>query len=99
MQFWTRAAVVLAIGVLVAFWAKFAFVYDIPDSLDSGTLAGVAAYVTVKPWWFGPPAFDLGETVQTVGDPYMTPLDALFQGLGRYAGVVEHPVFVWVLSR
>ncbi|MCF8565680.1 hypothetical protein LLE49_13225 [Alicyclobacillus tolerans] len=99
-QFWTRF-LTGAVGVLaLVFWAKFAYVFNIPPIASQGALSGVESYVTVKTWWFGPPAFDLAQ----YADPYppgITPADShpyqtMLDALGRYQSVVVHPNFVWV---
>jgi hypothetical protein len=99
IRFWTRTAIGFVILLCLVFWAKFAVVYDIPQDLSMTGLSGVSAYVTEKPWWFGPPAFDLHQTEETRLQPYLTPEDALLQGLGRYSAVVLQPTYVWVLKR
>lgn len=98
IKFWTRTAVGLVILLCLVFWAKFAVVYDIPQNLTPSGLSSVSAYVTVKPWWFGPPAFDLLQTEETRNQPYLTPEEALLQGLGPYDAVVLQPTYVWVLK-
>ncbi len=40
-RFWIRTLIVLAVCLAIAFWAKFAYIYDIPSSakpIHSGTL-------------------------------------------------------------
>lgn len=101
LEFWSRAGVVFIAAVCVAFWARFAVVYDIPSYASHALPAHVLAYVTVKPWWFGPPAFDIGQygTVSpdiasaTIGDPYRY----LILHMGKYEAVLDHPKFVWIL--
>lgn len=99
LRFWTRATVGLVIALALVFWAKFALVYDIPQDLAVPQLQNVAAYITTKPWWFGPPVFDLANIEQTQERPYMTDVDALIEGLGRYQHVVLSPTFVWTMGR
>lgn len=99
VRFWMRATIVIAILLCMVFWAKFALVYDIPEDIHTPGLTNVAAYVTVKPWWFGPPVFDLGQTVAERQRPYLSAEDALLQGLGRYSGIVLEPEYVWILKR
>ncbi|GGI95181.1 hypothetical protein GCM10010885_00990 [Alicyclobacillus cellulosilyticus] len=99
VQFWTRAALFLAGLAAVAFWAKFALVYDIPLYARQGLLAGVRAYVTSKPWWFGPPVFDLAAYQPQDNLPAVVsnPYTLLLSRLGRYQAVVTAPHMVWVL--
>ena len=99
VRFWTRTAMIIGIGICVVFWAKFAFVYDIPADIELPGLSNLSAYVTLKPWWFGPPAFDLLQTETSDLQPFLTPDDSLLQGLGRYSAVVLQPDFIWVLKR
>lgn len=99
LRFWTRTGVAFAGVAAVAFWAKFAFVYDIPDYAQQGVLTGVRAYVTVKPWWFGPPLFDLGAYGPPASNPGLweaNPWQRMVSQLGRYQDVVVHPEIVWV---
>lgn len=99
LEFWTRALIVVVIGICFAFWAKFALVYNVPPDLRLNNLGSISAYVTLKPWWFGPPVFDLDNIAATNEQPYLTTTNALIQGLGRYVAVVENPVYIWVLKR
>lgn len=99
LRFWTRATTFLFIALCVAFWAKFAVVYDIPRNIGYPSLVSVSAYVTAKPWWFGPPAFDLESTAESNAAPYLSTTDAINEGLGRYVEVVSQPVFIWVMKR
>jgi hypothetical protein len=96
LRFWARAGIWIMMLAAVAFWARLAVVYDIPPALQDGPLARVRAYVTVKPWWFGPPAFDLGQTLDAYG-PGLTipPRDAVEAALGRYRAVFTQPVIIW----
>ncbi|MCL6516025.1 hypothetical protein [Alicyclobacillus sp.] len=99
LRFWTRTAIVFVFVLAVGFWAKFAVVYDIPDYARQGVLTGVRAYVTVKPWWFGPPLFDLGDYGPRdagAGDWGANPWRWMVTQLGRYQDVVVHPQIVWV---
>jgi hypothetical protein len=95
IRFWIRCTAFAAGFLALAFWARFAVVYDIPLYAERGALANVDMYITVKPWWFGPPLFDLGKygvsSIKST-EPYQVLLDEL----GKYAVVVESPQFVWV---
>ncbi|QQE78933.1 hypothetical protein GI364_24405 [Alicyclobacillus sp. SO9] len=96
-RFWIRTFTVLAILLCVAFWSRYAYVYDVPAYAQRGELVGVNAYITRKSWWFGPPVFDLS-SYQTAS---MNPLErdkysTLLHNLGRYQTVVKSPRFVWV---
>lgn len=96
-KFWTRTAVAVATILFLAFWAKFAVVYNIPTYAKRGPLTGVQAYVTVKPWWFGPPTFNLAGYEQEVGDIQIRdPYAVLLLEVGRYDAVILSPRFVWV---
>jgi len=97
-RFWTRVAITTAVLLMLAFWSRFAYVYNIPSYAEQGSLVGVEAYVTVKSWWFGPPIFNLNEEAQyplspvVVGNSY----GVLIQNLGKYSSVIENPRFIWV---
>lgn len=78
-----------------AFWAKFAAVYDVPTFAQTGPLTHVSAYVAVKPWWFGPPVFDLGQYTGTDAAFLVDPTAILLSRLGRYHGIVVGPQMVW----
>ncbi|MDQ0190927.1 hypothetical protein JI721_06145 [Alicyclobacillus cycloheptanicus] len=86
------------VALCVAFWAKFAFVYDIPPYAKAGGLANVSAYVAVKPWWFGPPAFDVASYMPDLatGSDTLSPYNLLVLELGRYASIIKQPQLVWV---
>lgn len=97
-KFWSSFATYMLILILVVFWAKFAFVYDIPAYAQRGPLVGVQDYVTTKPWWFGPPIFD----IQSYSTPPAQdlnlehPYQFLVESLGRYQDVLIAPQFVWM---
>ncbi|MFD1675975.1 hypothetical protein [Alicyclobacillus fodiniaquatilis] len=99
LRFWFRAVIVLFIGLCIAFWARFAFVYDIPQYAMDRLPSQVVCYVTVKPWWFGPPVFDIGHyatqdpSIPTSYQPYQM----LLMNLGKYQSILEHPEFIWTL--
>lgn len=78
---------ILLIATLV-FWAKFAFVYNIPYYLQSSSFQNVQAYVVYKSWWFGPPSFNLG-SYQNL-DP-ADPELSLIQQLERYQDIITNP--------
>ncbi|RIV20125.1 hypothetical protein D2Q93_12050 [Alicyclobacillaceae bacterium I2511] len=100
MRFWMRTATTFAVLIGVAFWAKFALVYNIPSYVQQGSLVGVVAYVTVKPWWFGPPVFDLDAyTMGTSAGVGTDDYGYLLLRLDRYQSIVTHPEWVWVLAR
>lgn len=99
LQFWMRVVAIAFLGLCLAFWARFAFVYDIPSFASSSLPPHVHAYVTVKPWWFGPPVFDLGhydgiDSWTWISDPYQY----LLYRMGKYGAILSHPQFVWVLD-
>lgn len=98
-RFWTRAAIAVFLLLCTVFWARFALVYDIPGNVTLTNLSNMTAYVTVKPWWFGPPAFDLAQTQAAHTAPYLSAKDALLEGLGRYRAVVLQPSYVWVMKK
>lgn len=98
IHFWSRVLFFICFLLAVSFWARFAFVYHIPSYAAKGPLEDVTAYVTVKPWWFGPPVFDLRQYVEEdpvqlniANDPYAF----LLLQLGRYSSVVEYPSIIW----
>lgn len=97
-RFWGRTTSVLVTVLSLTFWAKFAFVYDIPGYAERGTLSDVQMYVTVKPWWFGPPVFDVANFGP--GPHHMvdntTAYSMLLDKLGKYEDVLLHPSFVWM---
>ncbi len=97
IRFWIRFTTFVAGLLSLAFWARFAVVYDIPRYVEQGALANVDMYITVKPWWFGPPLFDLGKYgVSSIKSLTAEPYQVLLDQLGNYAAVVESPQFVWV---
>lgn len=97
IRFWIRFTTFVAGFLTLAFWARFAVVYDIPPYAERGALADVDMYITVKPWWFGPPLFDLGKyAVSSTKSLSPQPYQVLLDELGKYAAVVESPQFVWV---
>lgn len=77
----TVAVVLLA---ALVFWAKFAVVYNIPPYVRHGVLMHAHAYVVLKSWWFGPPAFNLGQYPVDANAPW----HSLSTDLGRYRGIV-----------
>lgn len=97
-RFWIRTGVGLLLALLFLFWAKFAIVYDIPEAVRVGQLADVTEYVTIKPWWFGPPSFDLGQIIETSDELGINPdaYSLLLHALGQYQAVVTAPRWVWV---
>ncbi|AEJ45164.1 hypothetical protein [Alicyclobacillus acidocaldarius] len=99
LRFWARALAALAVALMLVFWARFAYVYDIPDYAAAYLPPRVTAYITVKSWWFGPPVIDVGAYEPdldslTVSNPY----DVLLQNMGFYATVLSHPRIVWARS-
>ena len=99
--FWLNATIGFVCLLAFIFWAKFAFVYDIPTYADQGALQNIDAYITVKPWWFGPPMFDLTsylqggeEHIDVLNDPYFY----LLLRLGSYDDIVLNPKFIWVMK-
>ncbi len=100
VRFWTRTSTAFAVLLAVVFWAKFALVYNIPPYAQQGPLAGVVAYVAVKPWWFGPPVFNLGAyTSNPSVEPGTDTYAYLLLQLDRYRSIVTQPDWVWVLTR
>lgn len=97
-KFWSRASVGSALALCIVFWARFAFVYDVPTFLRTGPLTGVSAYIVVKPWWFGPPVFDLGAYATLPGEnaELSNPRDLLMTNLGHYLPILLTPSFVWM---
>lgn len=97
-RFWVRVLITAIILLLFAFWSRFAFVYDIPTYAQRGPLVGVSSYVTVKPWWFGPPLFDLGREALYPVHPIVgsNTYSILLENLGRYQVIATQPHFVWV---
>ena len=80
----------------VAFWAKFAVVYNVPNYAQTGPLQGAAGYVVFKTWWFGPPSFDLADYAVNASQP----LASLETQLERYQGIVTNPgEIVWIWYR
>lgn len=103
MQFWSRAMTVFGCACCAAFWARFAFVYDIPPYAMTQLPQHVVAYVTVKPWWFGPPVFDIGQYASMHPDMgaagAVNPYHELLLQMGKYESVLRQPAFIWVLKR
>ena len=97
LTFWSRSALGLAALMAMAFWARFAVVFDIPPSLQTGPLSRVRAYVVVKPWWFGPPAFDIAQTVREDGGNTTVPsFTRVADAPGPYQDVWSDPNILWV---
>lgn len=97
-QFWSRAGTYFLVALCLTFWAKFAFVYDVPPAIRQGSLLNVRAYVVVKPWWFGPPVFDLGAYISTYNLTRTTvgPYALLTVRLGRYSDILNPSGIIWV---
>lgn len=98
IRFWGRVFSFIVFLLAISFWAKFAVVYHIPEYAANGPLENTTAYVAVKPWWFGPPVFDLQQyanrdpvQLNIVNDPYAY----LLLQLGKYNAIVEYPNIVW----
>ncbi|MDI9259688.1 hypothetical protein [Alicyclobacillus sendaiensis] len=99
LRFWTRALAAFAVALMFAFWARFAYVYDIPAYVAPYLPPHVTAYVTVKSWWFGPPVIDVAAYEPDFGALSVSnPYDVLLQNMGTYASVVSHPRIVWARS-
>ena len=79
---------VLLLAGLLSFWAKFAFVYDLPSFIRVGSLQNVQAYVVYKSWWFGPPSFDLGAYHNLAPD---NPELSLILQLDHYRDIITNP--------
>jgi len=95
--FWTNVSCYLIIFMAIVFWAKFAFVYNIPSYVQRGNLQNVSMYVAVKPWWFGPPVFDLKSYdnhtfIATVSQRQ----NMLFRKLDKYQQIITQPRLIWV---
>jgi hypothetical protein len=93
---WTRVLrralfVLIAIPFALAFvfWAKFAYVYDIPSAFtDSMAAARADGYLVYKTWWFGPPIFDLA----SYGNPSNAEeMREFYARLGEYRIIVDSP--------
>lgn len=99
LEFWSRVFGYAVLGLCIAFWARFAFVYDIPNYATATLPAHVRAYVTVKPWWFGPPVFNIAHYGASTDDfdTVANPNTYLLMKLGKYDSILEHPQFIWVL--
>jgi hypothetical protein len=80
-------AVLFALAFL--FWAKFAYVYNIPSAFaDSKAAAHAKGYLVYKTWWFGPPLFDLA----SYGNPANAEeMQAFYDRLGAYRIIVDSP--------
>lgn len=96
-RFWSRTGTYFLVTLCIVFWAKFAFVYDIPAGVRQGALVNVSAYVAVKTWWFGPPAFDLGSFLPTYDATRLTvgPSTFLAIQLGRYQSILDPSGIIW----
>ncbi|MCI0183305.1 MAG: hypothetical protein OWR52_10995 [Acidibacillus sp.] len=86
--------VFLMIVVTVSFWAKCAVVYDVPAYMQVGQLTHAQAYVVYKPWWFGPPLFNLAK--YPVLNP-MNPEQSLAMQLQQYSEIVDNPTILYVV--
>lgn len=98
LQFWAKTLVIFVFLACIAFWAKFAVVYNIPAYAERGLLYGISAYVSEKSWWFGPLAFNIG-SYSASADPVtitVDPVTGLVGSLGQYQTILVDPHFVWV---
>ncbi|WP_155836431.1 hypothetical protein [Alicyclobacillus herbarius] len=97
-RFWINVGFVSLVFAVLAFWARFAYVYHVPAEAQTGILSHVTAYITLKPWWFGPPTFDLARYAQVPDTTVQAAnrLDLLLSNLGPFQAIVEHPDLVWV---
>jgi len=77
---------IIMVGML-AFWAKFALVYNLPAYVQVGSLQNVQAYVVYKSWWFGPPSFNLSDYHNI--DPDNPELSLIIQ-LDRYRDIITN---------
>lgn len=96
-RFWARAGTYFVVVLSLAFWAKFAYVYDIPADVRQGVLGSVRSYVVVKSWWFGPPVFDL-QSFDPGSDPSsldISPEALLAIRLGRYRSILNPSEIIW----
>lgn len=96
-RFWSRTGAYFLVGLCIVFWAKFAFVYNIPPGVRQGALLNVSAYIAVKNWWFGPPVFDLGSFLPAFSETRLTvgPSTFLAIQLGKYQSILHPSVIVW----
>lgn len=81
---------VVILGVLV--WGKIAYVHHVPQLVRDNVPAYASGegFLVIKPWWFGPPIYDLDSYPQTNDfTMYQTKM-------GDYAPLVEDP---FVLKR
>ncbi|MDB5083508.1 MAG: hypothetical protein JWN30_394 [Bacilli bacterium] len=90
------AAAVLGVVFFIAmlFWAKFAYVYNIPDFMTKdGSINGAAGYICYKPWWFGSPLFSLQQLIKNNGG--QNDRTSLQNILHDDTAVIDNPVVVW----
>ncbi|SIS75297.1 hypothetical protein [Alicyclobacillus vulcanalis] len=99
LRFWTRALAAFAVALMFLFWARFAYVYDIPSYAAVNLPPHVIAYITLKSWWFGPPVIDVASYQPDLGAISVSnPYAVLLQNMGSYQTVIAHPHIVWARS-
>lgn len=87
---------IVLLTVLLA-WGKLSYVHHIPDHVRDRVPAYAQgeAFVVVKPWWFGPPVFDLSRYPKGERESYQI----WKQRLGNYTGILEKPTVFWRLEK
>ncbi|MGB8955579.1 MAG: hypothetical protein WCC10_09405 [Tumebacillaceae bacterium] len=80
---------VVILGVIV--WGKIAYVHHVPQLVRDNVPAYASGegFLVVKPWWFGPPVYELGSYPQANDFPmYQT-------RMGDHAPLVDDPFVLW----
>lgn len=100
--FSVRQRVLLWIGTVcillfIFAWGKLAYVHHIPDLVRHQVPAYQhnAAYLVLKPWWFGPPVLDFTSYTR---DSAHLDWEIYKARLGDYASIVESPHVLWSFS-
>ncbi|HEU4962480.1 MAG TPA: hypothetical protein VFV52_01275 [Bacilli bacterium] len=84
------------VGLVVAAWGKIGYVHHVPAFVQERVpqYTQGEAFLVVKPWWFGPPVFDLSDyEAADTGDYKKYKMQ-----LGGYAGLLDKPEILWRLK-
>jgi hypothetical protein len=91
---WQRLLLFVVVPVVilgVVAWGKIAYVHHVPQLVRDNVPAYASGegFLVIKPWWFGPPVYELDSYPQTNDfTMYQTKM-------GDYATLVEDPFVLW----
>ena len=84
--------VLVPLVILAVFiWGKIAYVHQVPELVRDNVPAYASGegFLVIKPWWFGPPVYELDAYPQTNDfTMYQTKM-------GDHAPLVEDPIVLW----